>query len=533
MQIDENKPCLVQTGQGFSVKYKEKFLYSKYEPKKAILSVIQKISVLQDSLVLCFSPLLGYGLLELLPKIPENCLVLGIEKDDELFDFSTAELKKLNIAGGFRLLSGKEAEDFQNRLAKTFNGEFRRVVRLDFSAAVNLNRTFYDEFFLLCQNIVNQFWKNRLTLVKFGRNYSGNLFKNLRFFPESRAFFKVEKPILVVGAGESAWETLSSIKKNAKNFYIIAVDASLQTFRSIGIKIDAAVCEESQSIIAGCFKGCKDSFDTLFLSLTANPNVAKLAPQKNVFYVPVYSNALFIKNLIEKKIEIESFLPLGSVGLSALQIALKLRAEKSVPIFVTGLDFSYSLGASHIKSSFHENSRREKSNRLNGIENFSCSLEKSAIKETGKNGASIYTNPSLIAYRTLFVDRFGNEKNIFDAGKTGLELGLPKTDTEQMLVIAKKHSGFVRHGAKKLSDKQKCVEEYFSEEKKALLELKEILTGKTKLSEAERNERILEIINPREYLYLHFPDGTKANLSLGFLKRVRTDLEYFLKIFSD
>jgi len=122
------------------------------------------------------------------------------------------------------------------------------------------------------------------------------------------------------------------------------------------------------------------------LSLTANPNVAKLAPQKNVFYVPIYSNAKFLKNLIEKKIEIESFLPLGSVGLSALQIALKLRAEKSVPIFVTGLDFSYSLGASHIKSSFHKNSRREKSSRLNGIENFSCSLEKSAIKETGKNG---------------------------------------------------------------------------------------------------------------------------------------------------
>ena len=159
MQINENEPCLVQTGQGFSVKYKEKFLYSKYAPQKAIISVIQKISVLQDSLVLCFSPLLGYGLLELLPKIPENCIVLGIEKDDELFDFSTAELKKLNIAGEFRLLSGREATAFQNQLAETFNGEFRRVVRLDFSAAVNLNRTFYDEFFLLCQNIVNQFGK--------------------------------------------------------------------------------------------------------------------------------------------------------------------------------------------------------------------------------------------------------------------------------------------------------------------------------------------------------------------------------------
>ena len=34
--LDKNKPCLVETSQGFSVKYNERFLYSKYNPENII-----------------------------------------------------------------------------------------------------------------------------------------------------------------------------------------------------------------------------------------------------------------------------------------------------------------------------------------------------------------------------------------------------------------------------------------------------------------------------------------------------------------
>jgi hypothetical protein len=66
--LDKNKPCLVETSQGFSVKYNERFLYSKYNPEKNILQIVENISILPGTLILCFSPLLGYGINKLIQK---------------------------------------------------------------------------------------------------------------------------------------------------------------------------------------------------------------------------------------------------------------------------------------------------------------------------------------------------------------------------------------------------------------------------------------------------------------------------------
>jgi len=87
----ENKPCLVRTAQGFSVSYKNLFLYSKYNPARNILSIIEKMEILPGTIVLCFSPVLNYGLEPLAEKLPENCIMFGIEADSELHKLSESE----------------------------------------------------------------------------------------------------------------------------------------------------------------------------------------------------------------------------------------------------------------------------------------------------------------------------------------------------------------------------------------------------------------------------------------------------------
>ena len=62
------KPCLVNTSQGFSILYKEKYLYSKYNPSKAIIQKINELNILPGTIFLCFSPVLSYGLKELTEK---------------------------------------------------------------------------------------------------------------------------------------------------------------------------------------------------------------------------------------------------------------------------------------------------------------------------------------------------------------------------------------------------------------------------------------------------------------------------------
>ena len=65
----QEKPRLVNAGQGFSVlktvEYKGRFLYSKYNPAKAIETYIDKMQVLSGTLIIACSPLLWYGIKKL------------------------------------------------------------------------------------------------------------------------------------------------------------------------------------------------------------------------------------------------------------------------------------------------------------------------------------------------------------------------------------------------------------------------------------------------------------------------------------
>ena len=82
------KPCLVQAKQGFSVSYKNKLLYSKYNPISPIEKAIENLSISEGTLVLAFSPVLGYGLDLLLSKIQKSSFLFLIENDFSLFEFS-------------------------------------------------------------------------------------------------------------------------------------------------------------------------------------------------------------------------------------------------------------------------------------------------------------------------------------------------------------------------------------------------------------------------------------------------------------
>ena len=93
--IETEEPCLVKAGQGFSVLYKNRFLYSKYSPQKAIEQTVANLDILPQTLILCFSPCLWYGLKELLTKIPKDSLILGIEADKKLFELAEKKLNEI------------------------------------------------------------------------------------------------------------------------------------------------------------------------------------------------------------------------------------------------------------------------------------------------------------------------------------------------------------------------------------------------------------------------------------------------------
>nr|MDE5581171.1 hypothetical protein [Treponemataceae bacterium] len=75
--------------------------------------------------------------------------------------------------------------------------------------------------------------------------------------------------------------------------------------------------------------------------------------------------------------------------------------------------------------------------------------------------------------------------------------------------------------------------DFLQEEKRALLALADILSNGENAQSRENaipyDEQIMRLLESREYLYLHFPDGESPKLEKNFLNRVRAQIDFFLK----
>ena len=546
------KPCVVQkieTPQGFSVSYKDHLLYSKYNPAKNICSTIEKLQLLPGTIILCCSPVLNYGLTELLNKLPENCLLILCEAEKELFDFSLNE-GLFNISDKRLISCSPDKLNDLPLLIYNFasSGLYKRVIRIDMSAGTQFNKEFYEKLFAACSNSVMTFWKNRITLTRFGRRYSKNLFTNLHYLADSKPisdfFATVEKPLIVFGAGESTQTLLSSLRaQSAKqsilsDYYVICADTALQPLLKNGIKPDGVFVEEAQSVIVKAFTGTPKDIH-IFAGLSSIPNLVHRAGAENIsYFFTEYAEGRFFDSLKSQSFMPAANKPFGSVGLTAVYYALKFRKNENVPVYLTGLDFSYSTGLTHTKGALAHNLRLIQSNRLISPQNYTAAYGLGTEKVSGKNGQPVITSPTLKNYAAMFKSFFAGQNNLFDAGDSGIDLGLPRKKLDCHVANAPRND----EGRCETSTFRHCeaegrgnpyvkeIENYLQKERIALENLRDLLTGKTELKDDKLLEEIRKIAEPREYLYLHFPDGFKFSLEQSFLNRIRIELDYFLKL---
>ena len=92
---------------------------------------------------MCISPVLGYGLEELLSKIPEDCLVFLIEADSALLDFAKSSI---NCEKYQQKIQFVMPDDLKNLPLMIYDlarsGKYKRVKRIDFSAGVKFFASF-------------------------------------------------------------------------------------------------------------------------------------------------------------------------------------------------------------------------------------------------------------------------------------------------------------------------------------------------------------------------------------------------------
>lgn len=549
--LAQEKPCLVQTSRGFSVSYKGRFLYSKYDPSKSIVQTINSLTLLPGTLIFCASPLLWYGLKELLQILPEESFIVAIESENELYDFAKEKLEELkkDFSPDSKLpLIFLNQEQAKNIASLIYEGldfpplhTFKRSILLEMSGGTFFANDFYKQIQIVAQNIIASFWKNRLTLVKLGRLFSRNLFHNLSNLENSydlkNIFKKVCKPILVFGAGETAEQFLREVsKEQIEKCFVLAVDAALPILRDFKIHVDGIVAVESQLAITKAYIANDASDAILFADMTSRMQITKLAGSKLTYFTSSYDNSLFLKQVNEKHLLPPMFPALGSVGLYAVYLALALRSSpQKNPIFVTGLDFSFSLGKTHANGAPAHLQRLLSTNRLTPIENYAAAFRPGAKFFVGKNNVPIFTDIGLSGYAEQFLQAFYGQQNLYDLGFQGIPLGIPNCTYEQFLSFVQQIHSEEKFSTKDVFIKQtskKQILDFFEGEEKALNRLKELLMfgndvaccGKTVAQELD------ELLQKREYLYLHFPDGFKCDVeNVSFLKRVRSEIDFFLK----
>lgn len=545
------EPELIETQNGSSVFFQGRLLYSKFNPKKNIQCQIEAIKFQPHTLVVLSAPVLDYGITEILQVLPAPSYLLAIQTNDTLYRFS-----KMRHGEKYFQAFTAQAQNFSFVYAKTCNEILNIVTQLDihydFKRLVFINASSFaasdtdqKNFFASVKTQLELYLKkkaiNQLTLITMGHGFAANFFKNLHYLCNSaekntvKSIFElsVHKPILIIAAGTSLDSNISEIIKAREKFFIIAVDAVAAALSKICTP-DAIVILESQIFIAPAFiaysnyhtKKRTRKKPILFADISSAPQVIKNFSGQPYFYFTDYAAAKFLRRFYALGYFSEKYTSVGSVGLSAVQIAISIRANQDIPIFITGLDFSYQVPFTHSRYSFQTTHRFSSCQKLNPL--FAAeSFFGKTIMQLEQNGKTIYSVQNLLSYRHIFQSLLQSEKNIHLLPSFAHDQTI---SFHNALVLATQTP--VPPICSERIDNKKTLDDlrnFLSETKNDLDDIRSCLIGTVHKS----NTELLELLSKNDFLFLHFPDYSPACpgriLEQHFLKRIRIEVEYFLK----
>ena len=507
-------------------------MYSRYNPEAASVRTAESYTVLPQTLVIGFSPLLGYGLPELIKRLPENSSLILIEADEALFKLSNDYVQKLikdkpNIYNICISSASALFSLFAQRLLPSFSN-FKRCLPIELSGGAQLYKPFYHSLTSLLDNAINQFWRNRITLVKLGRLYARNIFKNLGLLAFSNKFksSSVSKPIVVCGSGPSLEGVIEFLQKNSDDCFVIAVDNALMPLLSNGIFPDVIIAVESQLAVEKSYIGSAGTKIEIIADLTSRPHVLNLTGGDVTFFMSEYEQCNYLDR-IKKALGCMVIPPLGSVGLAATEIAIMMRKDENIPVFICGLDFSFKPCKTHCKETPAHKNLINESYRLAPVLRGENSFTINSCLFVGKDGRPSITTPALSGYGRTFAARYSNVSNLFDISNEGMDLALERKDLSSAEEIIQNYSEYSTPAASNPKEKAVQVETvtaFLKSERESLNNLKFRLVNGVEL------DKIVPALKEREYLYLHFPDGYKEpSLEKSFLNRVRAEIDFFIK----
>ncbi|MHB9296217.1 hypothetical protein PilKf_01971 [Pillotina sp. SPG140] len=521
-------------GTGFF--YHGKTLLSAVDPVGRADRTAATIAVREQTLYICPSPLYGYGLKTFMDRLDSNSALLCIELDSTLERLTReSPLIQALIHDDQRFCITATVEPVMLcSLVKRKWGSrsFRAVEMVRLSGGWQLFPEQYSKAREVLQQELATDWTNALTLITLGRRYIRNAIRNMPLLATAQQLPSFgSSPVLVLGAGpslDSALEYLTpsfgSMLEN-RSFSVVCVDTCLPALSARNISVDLAVALESQLWNIRDFIGVPSC--PLALDLSAFPATAAVVRTPALF-ATIWTPLHFFDRLHAMGLLPEPFLPLGSVGLSALSIVL---THSSGPVLTAGLDFAFSLDRSHARSTPAHIARLHTQNRLNPLINADSAFRTGTFATVSKDNTPARSDPVLKKYRDLVAYHFAQHSRVSTLYGPGLSLGTPMLSKAEAVALLKQGSNTVSYSSRSIEPK--TINTFIQQELKALNHVKAMLCG------TEKPDNLEKLIDYCDYVWAHFPEyaGTThsptktGTLKTDFLKRVRAELDPFIMLF--
>jgi hypothetical protein len=180
----------------------------------------------------------------------------------------------------------------------------------------------------------------------FGKRWFSNIIRNLSLVEQQSGGIDPVRRALICAAGPSLDTQLEQIKKERKDFFLIATDTSLPALLHGGIEPEAVISIDCQHISYRHFFDSIPASTKLFLDLSSPPPVAALTKNR-FFFSGGHPLSLYIRAAWRA-------LPLldtsgANVTYAALSLAHSLGAEE---IKTYGADFSYPRGKTYARGTY-------------------------------------------------------------------------------------------------------------------------------------------------------------------------------------
>ncbi len=539
---DSRQPVPVDTGQGLTVQYLDRWLYSRREPMKNPVRAASTLVIKSETLVFCPSPLLGYGLQELLQRLPERCAVLAVEADERLMAFSLRHIPDdVRKDPRFRYVRTTAAFRVLELFDTLPNAPYRRVARLDLSGGAALFSEFYGDTLSALDEYVSRWWKNRFTLMRLGRNYARNILTNLGLAKAAIPFsIPANKAIYLAGAGPSLEAALPALLQHRERLFVAAVDTAARLLADSGIRPDALILVESQYWIDPAFHGLSRGGIPVWADLTARTASVLRTGGPISFFVSEYTTNALLRRLHASGSGPVAVPPLGSVGLTALYLLSQIGTGEA-PIFFSGLDFSWERGFTHNRSAPAALEALDRANRMRPLPLQGLPGTGNAVTVSGRTGP-VVTTPLLEDYaaqaRALAARIAATRRGpCVDLGQTGLDTGFIPGDPG---VLGRHLEAFAKVVGKSEIDGDR---ETLGQDGLNGADLSCFLLGEsqkierleTMISDFLRGENtdresLREAMREMDYLWLHFPDAARGYAEENdFMERTLAGTGYFKK----